>query len=235
MSVKGKIFTALAALSLAGGVSVAATPAVNAATSDCGISCIDFFSALYGTTANPGYILEAQGGGTGRIGQPIILAQASNGNPAEDFMLVGQGPVSDFYEAGLVAEGLASRYGGDLAYAIEYAPSGTATGECVGVGATPSDATPVTLQPCELTADTVWILDHGQTSGSDFTLINGATSDNFRDPYALTAGFTPGGQLSTVNLYTTVTGTALQSQQWGDITGAVASAPVSQSGLGVNH
>jgi hypothetical protein len=225
MSVTGKIFTALAALSLAGGVSVAATPAANAATSDCGISCIDFFSALYGTTANPGYVLAAQGGGPGRIGQPIILARASDANPAEDFMLVGQGPVFDFYEAGLIAKRLASRYGNDLAYAIEYAPSGTVTGECVGVGATPSDATPVTLQPCELTADTVWILDHGQTSGSDFTLINGATSNNFSDPYALTAGVTPGEHLSTTNLYTTVTGTALQSQQWGYVIGAVASAP----------
>jgi hypothetical protein len=225
MSVKGKVFTALAALSLAGGVSAAATPAANAATSDCGISCIDFFSALYGTTANPGYVLEAQGGGPGSIGQPVILARASDGNPAEDFMLVGQGPVSDFYEAGLIANGLASRYGNDLAYAIEYAPSGTVTGECVGVVATPSDAEPVTLQPCELTADTVWILDHGETSGSSFTLINGAYSDNFSDPYALTAGLLPGGQLFTVNLSTTVTGTALQSQQWGDITGALGSAP----------
>ncbi len=225
MSVRGKIFTALAALSLAGAVSAAATPTASAATSDCGISCIDFFSAEYGTTANPGFVLEAQGGGPGRIGQPIILARASNGNPAEDFMLVGQGLVSDFYEAGLVAEGLASRYGNHFAYAIEYAPSGIATGECVGVGATPSDATPVTLQPCELTAETVWIPDRDRTGGSDFTLINGATSSNFSDPYALTAGLTPGKQLFTTNLYTTVTGSRLQSQEWSYITGVVDSAP----------
>jgi hypothetical protein len=225
MSVKGKIITALAALSLAGGVSAAATPAANAATSDCGISCIDFFSAAYGTAANPGYVLAAQGGGPGRVGQPVILARASDGNPAEDFMLVGQGLVSDFYEAGMVAAGLASRYGNDSAYAIEYAPGGVATGECVGVGATPSEATPVTLQPCELTAETVWIPDHGKAGGSDFTLINGATSNNFSDPYALTAGLTPGEQLFTTSLYTTVTGPLLQSQRWGDIAGAVGSAP----------
>jgi hypothetical protein len=225
MSVPGKILRALAALSLAGVLFAAVTPAANAATSDCGISCIDFFSALYGTTANPGFVLDAQGGGAGSIGQPVILARASNDNPGEDFLLVGQGLVSDFYEAGLVAQGLAARYSGDFAYAIEYAPSGIATGDCVGVGATPANATPVTLQPCELTAQTVWILDHGSTTGADFTLINGATDNSFGDPYALTAGSASGGQLSTFNLYTTVTGTALQSQQWGDVPGVLGSAP----------
>lgn len=225
MSVTGKIFTALAALCLAGGVFAAATPAANAATSACGISCTDFFSALYGTTASPGFVLDVQGGGPGHAGQPVILAKTSDDNPAEDFMLLGQGLVSDFYEAGLVAEGLASRYGNDVAYAIEYTPSGAATGNCVGVDATPSHATPVTLQPCELTAGTVWILDRDKTSGSGFKLINGATDRSFNDPYVLTAGSAPGQQLFTANLYTTATGTALQSQQWGDVAGVLGSVP----------
>lgn len=240
MSVKGKIFTAAVALSLAGGVGAAATRAANAATSACGTSCTDVFSALYGTTAKPGFILDAQGGGPGRIGEPIILARASAANPGEDFRFAAETPVSVLYDARMVPAGLALRYGcvpggdfktcpagavDDLAVLINYTPDGGVSGYCVGVGATPSSATPVTLQECGVTGQTFWIIDHHKTGGSNLTLINGATANSFNHPYTLTAGFAPGEPLFAVNLYTTVTGTVLESQQWGDLPGAVGSVP----------
>ena len=63
-----------------------------------------------------------------------------------------QGLVSDFIAAGLVSPGL-SGYNSKPAFQFEYAPFSVETGLCVG--ATPANNTPVSLQPCGVSAKTV--------------------------------------------------------------------------------
>ncbi len=108
-------------------------------------------------------------------------------------------------------------------FEIEYTPYSAYSGECIGVSIAPGEGTPVALQPCGENAKTLWILDHGKTSGSNFTLINAATDNSFATPYALTeplyAG--PRSQLMTFPLLSASPGTVLKEQQWGEVTGEV--------------
>ena len=78
-----------------------------------------------------------------------------------------------------------------LAFENEYAPFGVDSGLCMGVAATAFQDEGVTLQPCGVSAKTVWILD---TLDQQFThawahgyvpLINGSNT-NFSQPFVLT-------------------------------------------------
>jgi len=78
-----------------------------------------------------------------------------------------------------------------LAFENEYAPFGVDSGLCLGVAATAFNDEGVTLQPCGVSANTVWILD---TLDQSFTaawqhgyipLINGSDT-NFSHPFVLT-------------------------------------------------
>jgi hypothetical protein len=200
-----------------------------AATPECSFSCTDIYSALYGTSARPGYVLEAQGDGPGRAGQPVILARASVSNPAEDFEVGPVQLVSDLYQAGLVSFGVALRYGclagviaeacpagavNDYAVEIEYAPYGAPTGLCGGVATPPADTTPVTLQPCGVSGKTFWIINPvkplptpptgvptGPTCGLDaFNGLASLISAADSTPYALSTSFNPGAPLFTYTL-----------------------------------
>lgn len=187
MSIKVKFFAAIAAVTIAGGLGAAA-PTASAATPICGSSCINLFTMLYGTS----FVLGVQNQGQ-NVGQPIILAPASNSNQGEDFTVSDQGTLRDFILAGLVSPDL-SGFASFEAFEFEYAPFGADTGLCVGVGATPTNNTPVSLQPCGVSAKTLWIANSGQQIGSGtFTsLINGATDTSFSNPFSLT-DLKPGG------------------------------------------
>jgi hypothetical protein len=194
MSIKDKFFAAVAALMIVGGLGAAAAPTVSAATPSCGKNCINLFAQLYGSS----YVLDVllnqgQNADQPNVGQPLILAPASNSNPGEDFVASEQGTVSDFILAGLVSPDL-SAYDNDEAFEFEYAPFGAETGLCMGVGNTPANNTPVSLQPCGVSAKTVWILDQPITNQpfSSTHLINGATDTSFSNPYSLT-DLKPGG------------------------------------------
>jgi hypothetical protein len=112
------------------------------------------------------------------------------------------------------------------AFEFEYAPFGVDSGLCVGLAATAVWGEGVTLQPCGVSAKTVWITD---TNDSPATLSNGyiplinGSDTNFSHPFVLTYpafafptdkprpqltvtnltgfshGFPPGPILSTVN------------------------------------
>src|SRR5579859_6804393 len=105
MSLKSKLLAGAAALTLAGGIGtagLATAGAANAATPSCGFSCVDIFSHLFGTHANPGFLLDVYKRGQ-NVGQPIILFRISNSDPALDFTFADQGTVADFLAAGLVS------------------------------------------------------------------------------------------------------------------------------------
>ena len=243
MGLKSKVFAAAATLTLVGGVSTVGMLSAAAATPSCGGACVDIFSREFGTHRTPNFVLDVWRQGA-KVGQPIILFRTSNSDPAEDFTVSFQGAVSDFFAAGLVSSAVALHYGGlaagaddDAAYELEYAPYCVDSGLCVGVRATAMQGEGVTLQPCGVSAKTVWILDDGGTNfpGGDSPstlpvyapLINGSDT-NFSHPYVLTYpknGYPtdkPRPQLITQNLtgftgnfLVPVLGTVNDNQLWG--------------------
>jgi hypothetical protein len=174
----------------------------HAATRSCGPRCVGIFSRGFGTHRRPGFVLAVLNG-TARAGQPVILARASRTDQSEDFAASVQGQVSGLYAAGLVSDSMALRYGGlgceryrpatsrclkyfpdDVAYEIEYAPLGVDSGLCVGTGAPAGAGTKVSLQPCGVSARTVWVADLAGGAGRRAllrqypVLINGSTADS---------------------------------------------------------
>ena len=216
MSIKSKVFAAATTLALVGGVGTAGVlgaGTASAATPSCGIACVNVFSYDFGTHRSPNFTVDVLRQGE-KVGQPIILFRTSNFDPALDWTVAFQGTVADFFAAGLVSSSLALHYGciagvnfpncpfnvtsasgpgtsDYLAFENEYAPFGVDSGLCLGVAATAFNDEGVTLQPCGVSAKTVWVLD---TLDQQFTtawahgyipLINGSNT-NFSQPFVLT-------------------------------------------------
>ena len=227
MSFKSKMLAAAATLTLVGGAAgtLAAGPA-NAATPSCGHRCVNVFSKKFSDvlTTKPGFVLDVLRQGA-RVGQPIIMFQSSNADPAEDFTVSLQGTVNDFVTAGLASPALALHYGNDIAWELEYSPNGVDSGLCVGISSTPVNNSPVSLQPCGVSAKTVWVTDvQNIQRGGVFTfpfvpLINGADT-NFSHPFVLTypqnanPNDKPRAQLVTQNLHQFSRGQVYDNQQW---------------------
>jgi hypothetical protein len=197
MSIKSKVLAAVATLTLVSGVGAAgaltAGPA-SAATPSCGSSCINIFSRVFGTHHHPNFVVDVFRQSQ-KVGQPIILFRTSNADPAEDFTVSFQGLVSDFFAAGLVSAAVNFHFGNgsvaaidEPALEIEYAPFGVDSGLCMGVAATAFQNEGVTLQPCGVSAKTVWIVDTADspnTLNHGFVpLINGSDT-NFSHPFVL--------------------------------------------------
>ncbi len=220
MPVKRAIVAAAAALAVAAGAALVATFPANAETPSCGLSCIDLYGGIPAVLGHPSFLMSSykQGQATGT---PIILFDVSNANPAEDFEFSNDGTVSEFFQAGLVSASLSQYYGDDTAYEFEYTPFGAPTGKCVGVAATATAGEQVTLQPCGVSAKTVWIPDisAGLTTGSFFSLINGSTQDG-SNPLVLTypLGASPDSRPNPVlylsNLQKNAAGQAPYNQLW---------------------
>ena len=211
MSIKSKVLAAAATLTLVGGAGAAGVlgaGTATAATPSCGGFCPDIFSHQFGTHRSPNFVLDVLRQGE-KVGQPIILFRTANYDPAEDFTVSFQGTTADFQAAGLVGAALALHYGciagdnfpdcygistpgfavNDPAFEIEYAPFGVDSGLCMGVASTAFQEEKVSLQPCGVSAKTVWvadIFDSPQTLFNGYVpLINGS-DNNFSQPYVLT-------------------------------------------------
>jgi len=206
MSFKSKLLAGAATVALVGSMGTVGALSAAAATPSCGHDCIDIFSRAFGTHRTPNFVMDVLRQGA-KVGQPIILFRTSNTDPAEDFVPSIQGTTADFFAAGLVSSAVALHYGcipatqaggnfpnclptsvDDPAIEIEYAPFGVDSGLCVGLAATATQGEGVTLQPCGVSAKTVWIID---TNDSPATfnrgyvpLINGSDT-NFSHPFVL--------------------------------------------------
>ena len=210
MSIKSKLLAGAATLTLLGGVgltgALTAGPAA-AGTPSCGAGCYNLWNQDFG----PSFVVDVLRQGE-KVGQPIILFRVANFDPAEDWSLAFQGTVADFFTAGLVDAETALHYGCNAgatafvdctdstpagpfpnlnAFEIEYAPFGVDSGLCMGVAATAFQDEGVTLQPCGVSAKTVWIVDTldpskvaGELPGY-VPLINGSNT-NFSQPFVLT-------------------------------------------------
>ena len=217
MSIKSKVLSVAATLALVGGVGTAGVlgaGTASAATPSCGIACVNLFSYQFGTHTTPAYTVDVLRQGE-KVGQPIILFRQANFDPALDWTVAFQGLTSDFLAAGLVSPAVALHYGclagtsptcivlnpngtiksgvfpDDPAFENEYAPFGVNSGLCMGVAATAFQGEGVTLQPCGVSAKTVWILDTFDQFSfitalrNGVPLINGSDT-NFSHPFVLT-------------------------------------------------
>ena len=227
MSFKSKVLAGAATLALVGGAAATITSGpANAATPSCGHRCINLFSKKFSDvlTTKPGFVVDVLRQGA-KVGQPIIMFQSSNSDPAEDFTVSLQGRVSDFVTAGLVSPALAIHYANDRAWEFQYSPNGVDSGLCIGTASAPITNAGVTLQPCGVSAKTVWITDvQNAERGGVFTfpyvpLISGAGS-NFSNPFVLTypqngnPNDKPRPQLVTQNLHQFSRGQVFDNQQW---------------------
>jgi YVTN family beta-propeller protein len=204
---------------LMGGLGAATAPVAGAATPACGPSCISLFSAFYGTASAPGFVLDDPTGSQ-TTGTPVVLGSASSVDVGEDFTPESVDLVSDYYQAGLVSQGMEDYYGSLNALEIDYTPSGAATGQCLGVATSPGNGTPVTLQPCGVSARTLWVLDPVSTSASShFTFISAATSSSYAHPYELSAP-QPGLPLYTYAAQS-IDDRSFPTQLWGDVAGVL--------------
>jgi hypothetical protein len=247
MSFKSKVLAAATTLTLVGGVgaaSVITSGAANAATPSCGHRCINVFSKKFSDflTTKPGFVMDVWRQ-TIAVGQPIIMFQASNSDPAEDFTIANEGLVSDFATAGLVSSAVALHYGGaghypcvvkgqpstcaypdDWAYEVQYSPFGVDTGLCVGLASTAINNAKVSLQPCGVSAKTVWITDSSNLRPSSLfysfqPVINGSDT-NFSQPFVLTYPQNgnptdiPRPQMVVQNIHTFSRGQVYDNQMW---------------------
>jgi hypothetical protein len=197
---------------------LATSTAAKAETPSCGafnVFCIDVFSKQFGTHEDPGFIMDVFRQGA-KVNQPIILFRISSGDPAEDFTvddllcfnqglpnpLTCQGGSAALFTVGqlqalsggtLFAPITANQFANSLVAEFEYAPFGVNSGLCVGAqGALTAplfNGNLVSLQPCGLTARSLWIIN---SSNPIFAFVNGFTSlinganTNFSHPFVLT-------------------------------------------------
>ena len=102
MTIKSKVFAAMATLTLVGGVAAGhldrerGNPVMRGHVA----STPTRWSTPAPSTNTPQNVLDVLRQGE-KVGQPIILFRASNADPAEDFTVTSQGQVSSFYAAGL--------------------------------------------------------------------------------------------------------------------------------------
>ncbi|WP_028801090.1 hypothetical protein [Streptomyces sp. 142MFCol3.1] len=188
MSIKNKVLAAAAMITVVGGLGTAGTVSASAATPECADSCIQIYSAKYGTSAQPN-LVETVHRGVARVGQPTVMHPVSKSDPSGDIVGHRAGPVSDFYKDGLVSARVNKHYGDLRAVEVEYAPHGKRTGLCAGLASTAYQNEGLTLQKCGMSAKTVWIIDTPDSpstaSEGHFPLVNGSTT-NFAHPYAMT-------------------------------------------------
>src|SRR6476646_10191008 len=81
MCIRRKMVAAVATLTtICGGIVLDSVPA-SAVTPECGSACGSVFSRELGTYADPN-VVEAVLDGVGRVGQPVILKEASSSDPS---------------------------------------------------------------------------------------------------------------------------------------------------------
>ena len=232
MAFKARIAAGAATLALAaGGLGTIGTLSASAVpTPPCGSSnCANIYSLKF-HRAFPLDVYQGQS----RYGQPVILFQRSNTDPAQDFVVKDPGTVGSFYNhgRGLITPAFDQAYHSAEAYEIQYEPLGRHSNFCVGTmpNMIAQPGSPVGLYPCGVSASTIWAQDNnpndGTTAPGYSVYVNGAT-DSFSNPLVLNY---PAGNpadmprvqlnvqpLSTYSSAGPFSGSVYDNQQWNGI------------------
>jgi hypothetical protein len=207
--VKRGIFAGLAAVALAGGAVTAAVPTASAATTQCGSSCFTFASGEYGES----YVSAIQSRGPE---QGSVVTLAGSGNfEGEDFVSLDEGTTTQFFQDGIVPVTLAKNWPGYQLYEYEFAPFGHPSNLCIGTAAAAVNGTELSLQPCGVNDQTLWLPEtHDAING--FEPIVAGSDTRSTAPYVITAG-SPGGALTTYEQASP----ERSSQLWEEIVGVL--------------
>ena len=187
MSHRHQLLAALAALMLTGGLATVAALPAGAATPQCGEHCIEVYSTLFGSEANPRFV-ETVFHGVAKAGQPTVLAASKSTNSAADLIpMIASG--SEFYEKGLVSSAVDAHYGSLHVLQLQYAPDGRPTGLCVGLKTAAYQGEGLSLLPCSIPTLTVFIIDTPDAPAAaaerHFPIVAASTAE-FSHPYAMT-------------------------------------------------
>jgi hypothetical protein len=227
-SITNRIAVCVATAALASGAIVAVTSgsSAHAATTACGLTCTELYNQQYGNAD----ILYADSA-TPEAGVAVRLAAAGEVSE-EDFVLDTPGTVAQFYQAGIVSSAVNQAWPTDKAYEVDYAPNGDQSNYCLGIANGAFAGESVTLQPCGVNADTLWIGLAADKIGGYEPLVSATTSE-INDPYVLTShavlltyrGFSPLISLF-VDQLTLVDGAFAPYQMWDDEIGVVGHNPL---------
>jgi hypothetical protein len=225
MSIKAKIAAGAATLTIVGGgLGMAGTLTASAATPSCSSYCGQLFSQKYETH----YVVDVYQA-KAKAGQPVILFQTSNSDPAEDLTFNDLGTVDSFYRSHrhLVSPQFDHAFPNEEAFEVEYAPYGLNSNFCLSTpGQTARADDDITLQSCGATAGSIFaadsdhaVRDYHSQGNEDVPLVSGATTQ-FSNPLVLNypAGNPtdmPRPQLNVEPEQTYANGTVFDNQQWG--------------------
>jgi len=226
-----------ASLGASAGVATAATSHPKD-TVACGSNCVSLFSDQLGSSVTQNAFVPGDTGVGGRVGTPVNLHIAGNFRPNGDFTRSIDGFVFQF--CGFLANDffsptsfICTHYPFFVVSEFNWSPFGNQTGFCTGVRAAVSGAQ-VTLQPCGVTAKTLWIADRihstlgtncliptgqpvspGDPSVNFCPLINGGDT-NFSQPLVLTLNTGTNRPSNQLQLYREllVGSVARSNQQW---------------------
>ena len=247
MSFMAKIAAGAATLALAGsGLGMVGTLSASAATPSCGITCDNWYTQKFGEH----FVLDDLYG-LASTGNALILYQASNSDPAEDFVDHSLGLVSTLHSRhhGLFPPGFIHTYGTDTAIEIQYEPLGQNSNLCVGTwpGEAAQAGFKIRLEACGDT-NTIFVVDEADASvghtpqvpgpnpppsgnhhPTTYTPLITGTDTNYIDPLVLNypAGRptdTPRPWLNVEPLSTfshSSNGSVYDSQLWADKTGVL--------------
>jgi hypothetical protein len=183
MSFMAKIAAGAATFALAGGgLGMAGTLSASASTPSCRVNCDTWYTQKFG----PSFVLDVLHG-QASAGNGVILFQASNTDPAQDFYTNYLGNVDNMFThtQNLISPGLDETYGQDQAIEIQYEPRGVNSNFCIGTwpGEAARPGFKVRLESCGQTS-TIFVEDQQDTNGDYIPLIAG-TDTNFSNPLVL--------------------------------------------------
>jgi len=204
-----RIFAGLAAVALAGGAITATAATARAASIQCGWSCITFAADAYGTS----YVSAILARGAEQ-GSAVTLA-ASGNHEQEDFESIYVGTTTQLWQDGLVPITLAKNWPGYKVYEYEFIPGAQDSDLCIGTAATAGNDTEVSLQPCGVNDQTLWLPETSESVDGFEPMIAG-TDTRSTQPYVLTAGST-GSALFTYEQVSPVK----TSQLWQEVIGVL--------------
>jgi len=139
---------------------------------DCAGTCFSLYSRKLGISATMNAHIPGDEGTGGRAGRDINVHLARNSRPNENFVPSAIGQVSQFCGADVhdffAANSYACRNYPDFwVFEAQWSPFGNESGLCAGVAAAGRSNEDVTLQPCGVSARTVWIGDRSNGRGGD--------------------------------------------------------------------
>ena len=167
MSLKAKIAAGVATFALAGGgLGTVGTLSASAATPSCGHHCKDLYTLKFG----PRFLLDTFQA-RAAANQEVILFQATNSDPAEDFVIKDLGTLhslSTMNRHSLITRKFKDRYGRFHAYEFQYEPLGVNSHFCASTwpGVIAQPGYKVRLERCGMYSNSIWVAGATPPHGS---------------------------------------------------------------------